>query len=157
MQAFRLLTSVPPRELQSPACRAILAVVYPACPTARLLTLLPSLTRRRDKERKQADAAEGSSPPRSRLAEAAAEFNEAQQAFLLSSPSGLGVGAEAAIAQAIKDGALDNLAGKGKPAGGGGGGGGGGGVAGVLPWGGEAVVQAVTGEKCLAGCSQGLG
>ena len=55
----------------------------------------------------------GSDAPRSRLAEAAAEYSEAQQALFLSSPSGLGVGAEAAIAQAIKDGAFDNLAGKG--------------------------------------------
>lgn len=69
----------------------------------------------REKERKQAVAADDSDRPRSRLAEAAAEFTESQQAFMLSSPSGLGVGAEAAIAQAIKDGALDNLAGTGKP------------------------------------------
>ncbi|KAL4419818.1 hypothetical protein ABPG75_006916 [Micractinium tetrahymenae] len=74
----------------------------------------------KEKERRQAAATApaGDPPPRSRLAEAAADFAEAQQtqqALMLSSPSGLGVGAEAAIAQAIKDGALDDLPGKGKP------------------------------------------
>ncbi|KAI3425216.1 hypothetical protein D9Q98_008984 [Chlorella vulgaris] len=60
---------------------------------------------------------EGSGDARpSRLAEAAAEFTEAQQAFMLSGPSGLGpVGSEAAIARSIADGALDNLPGRGKP------------------------------------------
>lgn len=75
----------------------------------------------KEKERQQRAADEPESPssssdgPRSRLAEAAAEWSEGQQALFLSSPSGLGVGAEAAIAQAIKDGALDNLKGKGGP------------------------------------------
>jgi hypothetical protein len=69
---------------------------------------------RRDKERRQrGEAADSQQPPPSRLAEAAAEFSEAQQAFLLSSPSGLGVGAEAAIARSIAEGALDNLPGRG--------------------------------------------
>ena len=79
----------------------------------------------KEKERQQRAADEAEAPssssssssdgPRSRLAEAAAEWSEGQQALFLSSPSGLGVGAEAAIAQAIKDGALDNLKGKGGP------------------------------------------
>ena len=78
----------------------------------------------KEKERQQRAADEPEAPsssssssdgPRSRLAEAAAEWSEGQQALFLSSPSGLGVGAEAAIAQAIKDGALDNLKGKGGP------------------------------------------
>ena len=69
---------------------------------------------RRDKERKQrGEAVDSPQQPPSRLAEAAAEFSEAQQAFLLSSPSGLGVGAEAAIARSIAEGALDNLPGRG--------------------------------------------
>ncbi|KAL4435429.1 hypothetical protein ABPG77_006191 [Micractinium sp. CCAP 211/92] len=69
------------------------------------------------RERRQAAAAAATEDeqPRSRLAEAAAEYAEAQQAFLLSSPSGLGVGAEAAISRAIQEGALDDLPGKGKP------------------------------------------
>ena len=70
---------------------------------------------RRDKERRQRGGAADppQQPHHSRLAEAAAEWSEAQQAFLLSSPSGLGVGAEAAIARSIAEGALDNLPGKG--------------------------------------------
>lgn len=84
-------------------------------PTAHLRYTASALARK-EKERRQAGQEGEKEGPRSRLAEAAAEFNEAQQAFLLSSPSGLGVGAEAAISQAIKDGALDNLAGKGEPA-----------------------------------------
>lgn len=51
------------------------------------------------KERQQAAEAGAADSPRSRLSEAAAEFSEVQQAWLLSAPSGLGVGAEAAIAQ----------------------------------------------------------
>lgn len=77
--------------------------------------------REKDHKQQAAQQEDGSSSsassetPRSRLAEAAAEWSEGQQALFLSSPSGLGVGAEAAISQAIKDGALDNLKGKGGP------------------------------------------
>ncbi len=76
----------------------------------------------REKERAQQAEQQANPPssgggssdgPRSRLAEAAAEWSEGQQALFLSSPSGLGMGAEAAIAQAIQDGAFDNLKGKG--------------------------------------------
>lgn len=88
------------------------ALPHHPCP---LRLTLPG--RSKEKERKAAaTAAPAGAPgggPRSRLAEAAAEFSDAQHAFMLASPSGLGVGAEAAIAQAIKDGALDNLKGKG--------------------------------------------
>lgn len=90
-----------------------LAATHPWPPPSPLL--LPRTTSK-EKERQQAAAAAdaGGPQPRSRLAEAAAEFAEAPQAYLLSSPSGLGVGAEAAIEQAIKDGALDNLPGRGE-------------------------------------------
>ena len=67
----------------------------------------------RDKERSGSGGGDGSEQPSSRLAAAAAEWDEDQQAMFLSSPGGLGVGAEVAIAQAIKEGALDSLSGKG--------------------------------------------